>query len=102
MACVTASRVAERSGPDRARRGPRRLDQRIPQSGLAGAKRQVSAYARVLARHRPVLRASLHDDHRPRLRCEGGIDMTTNVTGTRSAVLDEMHAGDIRAARAFA
>jgi transposase InsO family protein len=32
--------------------GPRRLDQRVPQSGLAGAKRQVSAYVRVLARHR--------------------------------------------------
>jgi hypothetical protein len=38
--------------PDRAQAGPRRSDQRILQSGLAGAKRQVSAYARVLAQHR--------------------------------------------------
>jgi hypothetical protein len=35
--------------PDRAQAGPWRSDQRIPQSGLTGAKRQVSAYARVLA-----------------------------------------------------
>jgi len=31
---------------------PRRPDQRIPQSGLAGAKRQASAYAQVLAQHK--------------------------------------------------
>jgi putative transposase len=39
--------------PDRAQTGPVRPDQRVPQSGLASAKRHVKAYARVLARHRP-------------------------------------------------
>ena len=37
--------------PDRAQAGSRRPDQRIPQSGLADAKRQVSTYTRVLAQH---------------------------------------------------
>jgi hypothetical protein len=37
--------------PDRAQAGPRRPDQRIPQNGLASAKRQVSGYARALAQH---------------------------------------------------
>jgi hypothetical protein len=37
--------------PDRAQAGPRRPDQRVPQSGLASAKRQASGYERVLAQH---------------------------------------------------
>jgi putative transposase len=49
---TTAMRARQRRRyhrPDRAHAGPRRPDQRIPQSELTGAKRQVSAYARVLA-----------------------------------------------------
>ena len=38
--------------PDRAKTGPRRPDQRIPQSGLASVKRQVSGHEGVLARDR--------------------------------------------------
>jgi putative transposase len=38
---------------DRAQAGHRRADKRIPQGGLANAKRQVSAHERVLARHTP-------------------------------------------------
>ena len=44
--------------PDRAQAGPRRPDQRIPQSSLASAKRQVSGYERVLARHGSLLASS--------------------------------------------
>jgi putative transposase len=40
--------------PHRAQAGHRRPNQRIPESGVASAKRQVSTCERVLARHRPA------------------------------------------------
>jgi transposase InsO family protein len=42
------------SPPDRAQASPGRPDHRVPQSGLASAKRQVSAHERVLAQHRLI------------------------------------------------
>jgi len=41
--------------PDQAQKGSRRADQRIPQSSISSAKRQVSGYERVLARHTAVV-----------------------------------------------
>ena len=46
------SNAADHQRTDRASAGLRRPDQRVSQSGLAGAKCQVSRYERVLARHR--------------------------------------------------
>jgi Integrase core domain len=52
-----SGRAVDTTARIQAQAGPRRPDQRIPQSGLASAKRQVSAYARVLARHTPSAEA---------------------------------------------
>ena len=76
---TTAARARPRRRyhrPDRAQAGPRRPDQRIPQSGVASAKRQVSAHERVLARHTVSRAARTTADGRspvtPRLICHLG------------------------------
>ena len=53
--------------PSRAQASPRRSDQRIPQSGLAGSNRQVSSHARVLAQHKAERQVGDDEDrgHQP-------------------------------------
>ncbi len=71
---------------------PRRPDQGIPQSGLADAKRQVSANERVLARHRVLIEvtatsmpASSRNDSAPARDQGGGAMPPTGLSPSLAA-----------------